>query len=478
MDVIQEKLSYKIGMLIILSVLLVLVSSGVYYISKFTRETNKRFENQLGAPASLMSTGKLKFDAVMDLKTMSNLIGDSVVRTLIVGLDQKIYYSNDSTFLDKHVADINFLSDIKVFDKPLDKPIFLSKDNGDKIVCIAPLSFEDGEYIGSLYMETDTNGMNSTKFELIITFAVGTLLSVIILSIIILYLFNLNITNKIQIILKGIKELTSGNLSASVDLVSQDELGQIATSINDLSAQIRTVVGEIMEETENLRSASTELNQSATGMSDDANQLASIAEEVASSMEEMVSTIQLNSSNALSTEQISKLAASEMENVGKYSGESLVYIKEIAQKILIINDIAFQTNLLALNAAVEAARAGEAGRGFSVVAAEVKKLADRSRVAADEIQRLSKTCVKQTEQSVNSVKSLEPEILKTVELVQEISIASKEQYSGAEQVNNALQSLNVITQKNTGNSEEMAAQATVLSGQAEKLTSIVSYFNL
>jgi methyl-accepting chemotaxis protein len=211
-------------------------------------------------------------------------------------------------------------------------------------------------------------------------------------------------------------------------------------------------------------------------MAEDANQLAAIAEEVASSMEEMVTNIQLNSQNAGETEKIAKIAAQEMTEVGKYSSESLNYIQEIAQKISIINDIAFQTNLLSLNAAVEAARAGEAGKGFSVVAAEVKKLADRSRVAADDIHRLSRTCVVQTEKSVESVKTLEPEIMKTVQLVQEISMASKEQNAGAEQVNMALQQLNQITQKNSNNSQSIANQAKDLEEQADKLSKLVAYF--
>jgi len=206
--------------------------------------------------------------------------------------------------------------------------------------------------------------------------------------------------------------------------------------------------------------------------------LAAIAEEVASSMEQMVTNIHLNADNASSTEKISKQAAKEMENVGKYSSESLNYIKEIAQKISIINDIAFQTNLLSLNAAVEAARAGEAGKGFSVVAAEVKKLADRSRLAADDIHKLSKTCVMQTEKSVNSVQVLEPEIMKTVQLVQEITVASAEQETGADQVNNALQQLNQITQKNSSNSQDIAAQANNLADQSNKLNDVISYFKL
>jgi methyl-accepting chemotaxis protein len=478
MNQFQEKLSIKIGALIIVSVILVLLSSGIYYISRFTSDTNSKFKKQLEAPAYLMSTGKLKYDAAMDTRTISSLVGDSVIHAIVVGVNKKIYYSNDPTIVDKMISDVPFLSGMNIFEKQLTEPIYPASDEENRAICVAPLLSADGKYLGFLYIATDTAAQNQSKTQLVLIFLIVTVVSVILLSIIILYLFNKYITQKIKIILSSIVEIKNGDLSKQIDVDSIDELGQIANSVNDLTSQVRIVVSDIIDETENLRVASVDLKNSASDLSSGATQLASIAEEVASSMEEMVSNIHMNANNALTTEQISKQASNEMEDVGKFSGESLNYIKEIAQKISIINDIAFQTNLLSLNAAVEAARAGDAGKGFSVVAAEVKKLADRSRVAADEIHRLSKICVAQTEKSVNSVKQLEPEILKTVQLVQEISVSSKEQNSGAEQVNNALQQLNMITQNNSSNSDGIASQASELSKQAEKLNDVVAYFRL
>lgn len=473
---VKERLSFKIGALIIITVILVLLSSGIFYISKFTSDTNKKFQKQLGAPAKLMSSGKLKYDAALDLKTMSSLVGDSVLHAAIIGVNQKIYYATDAEILDKNIDAVPFLKELNVFNSPLAEPIYATS-NG-KAICVAPLYFEDGKYLGYLYLATDTVTTEKSKTQLILIFLVVSLIAVAILSIIIIFLFNHYITSRIKTILRSLNEIKNGDLSQHIELNSIDELGQIADSVNSLTEQISTVVNEISTETDKLRSSSNVLNNSAEELSNDANQLASVAEEVASSMEQMVSNIHLNANNATSTEGIAKQAASEMENVGQFSNDSLNYIKEIAQKISIINDIAFQTNLLSLNAAVEAARAGDAGKGFSVVATEVKKLAERSRSAADEIHKLSKTCVTQTEKSVNSVKALEPEILKTVQLVQEISVASNEQNSGAEQVNTALQQLNQITQKNSGNSQDIASQANGLSEQASKLNDIVSFFKV
>ncbi len=475
---VQQRLSFKIGALIIAAVILVLFSSGVFYITRFTSDTNAKFQKQLTAPANLMSTGKLKYDAAMDLKTMSHLVGDSVIHAIIIGVNKKIYYANDSNLLDKNIDEVPFLKHLSIFDSPISEPFYSSSDNGKQVICVAPLYFDDGKYLGYLYLATDTAAMNKVKLNYILLFTIVSVVVVVLLSLMIIYLFNHFITRKIRLILKGINELTEGNLQAKINIHTNDELGQIANSVNELSNQISHVVENIQEETEHLRMASAELSASAQNLSEDANQLASIAEEVASSMEQMVTNIHLNANNALTTEQISKEAAKEMEEVGKYSSESLNYIKEIAQKISIINDIAFQTNLLSLNAAVEAARAGEAGKGFSVVAAEVKKLADRSRVAADDIHKLSKICVTQTEKSVSSVKALEPEIMKTVQLVQEISVASNEQNSGAEQINDALQQLNQITQKNSSNSQTIASQSVELSEQANKLNQVISYFKI
>jgi methyl-accepting chemotaxis protein len=195
-------------------------------------------------------------------------------------------------------------------------------------------------------------------------------------------------------------------------------------------------------------------------------------------MEEMVSNIQQNTDNAKQTENISGKATDSMLEMSKIGRESFDSIKTIAEKITIINDIAFQTNLLALNAAVEAARAGEHGRGFAVVAAEVRKLAERSKLAADEIGYLSKNSLKITEKTRESLDALVPEIQKTSQLVQEITAASIEQNSGADQINSAIQQLNVVTQQNAASSEEMATSAEELSSQAESLKEAVSFFKI
>jgi methyl-accepting chemotaxis protein len=153
-------------------------------------------------------------------------------------------------------------------------------------------------------------------------------------------------------------------------------------------------------------------------------------------------------------------------------------MKQIAEKISIIEEIARQTNLLALNAAIEAARAGEHGKGFAVVASEVRKLAERSQAAAGEIGSLSASSVGIAEEAGQMLQKLVPDIRKTAELVQEISAASNEQNTGAQQVNKAIQQLDTVVQQNASAAEEMASTAEELSSQALKLQDTIAFFRL
>lgn len=255
-----------------------------------------------------------------------------------------------------------------------------------------------------------------------------------------------------------------------------DELQVMQSSLGNMVTKLTNVVEDIRVNSRKIEVSSLDLENEAQTLSESTSEMASSTEEVSSAIEEMTANIHQNIESTKKAEDLSNKALISVEKSNDSTKRMNESMNKVAERISIIQSIATQTNILALNAAVEAARAGESGRGFSVVAAEVKKLAEKSKAAAEEIEKLSRKALMVSEVATSNLKDLVPVIKETSTLVMEVSTASSEQKFGIDQISSAIQEMNNGTQKNASQAEMLMTKSVDLNERASKLKSIVSFF--
>lgn len=275
-----------------------------------------------------------------------------------------------------------------------------------------------------------------------------------------------------------VQSIAEGNLSQKIEADYQGIFDDLKVDVNNTIDRLSQVVGDVQANSYQISTASKQVSTTADSLSQAASEQAASVEETSAAVEQMGASINQNSENSRVTDGIASESSKAATDGGEAVNGTVIAMKDIAEKIGIIEDIAYQTNMLALNAAIEAARAGEHGKGFAVVAAEVRKLAERSQIAASEISEVTGNSVKIAEMAGDLLTKMVPDIAKTAELVQEITAASEEQSGGVGQITGAMQQLDKVTQQNAASSEELAATAQELRSQAESLQGMVSFFQL
>ena len=273
---------------------------------------------------------------------------------------------------------------------------------------------------------------------------------------------------------RQIDRISNGDLSAAVHVRSTDD--QLSMAIQVMAEKLRDIITDIRTISEDVSDHAVDLRGSSGTIDQNAQRQSSSVGQAAAAMEEMAANIRQSTENASQTEGIASDAATNAQSTAAAVQEALEATRTIAEKVHVVREIARQTDLLALNAAVEAARAGEHGRGFSVVASEVRKLAERSAGAASEISELSNTTMGLAETANQTLGQLVGGIDNTSKLVSDISIASREQSIGADQINTAIRELDTIIKDNAEEASRVASSARKLDASTRSLMDLIGYF--
>jgi methyl-accepting chemotaxis protein len=391
-----------------------------------------------------------------------------------------VFHEIDSLFT-MHKTIMGLLSTFEAYDDPMVtfevEPMVVE---GGYVIKLSDEVIEEVSSLSTKYLvqyEESLQDMN-TNFSSFTWFTAIMSIILISASLIIGYVLYSTIVKPLSKGVSFAQAFGKGDLTARVDVNQNDEIGILAKELGSMAQNLKNTVVTIKQNALDLVSSGKSLRDSSQQLSRGSADQAASAEEVSTSIEEMVANIDQNTDNAIQTEKITVETAKEVNVANQLSAEAVKAMEDISERISIISDIAFQTNILALNAAVEAARAGEHGRGFSVVAAEVRKLAEKSKVAADDIVTLVSKGLKVSKEAGAKSKMLVPDIEKTTQLIKEIAAASMEQKTGADQINQAMQQLNMITQENASSSDMLTNSSEQLSDLAGNLQKAVEIFKI
>ncbi|MCR4715304.1 MAG: HAMP domain-containing protein [Treponemataceae bacterium] len=350
----------------------------------------------------------------------------------------------------------------------------------NSISCYFPLFNKKGEFVTTLYMGKPLTVVELVALMIFKPLVIVSIISLVIALVLLMILITRKISKPLHVINKAVINLSSGNgdLTYRLPENGNDEFTQVTRGVNAFIELLQSTIIKVQNIADEVLKGSAQISSSSQSISAGASEQAVSTEQMSATMEEIASNISQTADNAEKTRTIAVSTCAEGKEGSEAVSSAVDAVKKITSKIAVIQDITSQTNLLALNAAIEAARAGEAGKGFAVVANEVRKLAERTKEAATDIIELSKQTLVAADGAGNKIQHVVPEIEKTTGLIEEISVACREQTLGASQISEAIQQLDSVVQQNASSSEELAAMAEELSASANELVSTAGIFKV
>jgi methyl-accepting chemotaxis protein len=289
-----------------------------------------------------------------------------------------------------------------------------------------------------------------------------------------------NISTPVATMLSSLRDMArgEGDLTRRAPIISKDEIGQMGQSFNTFIGKLEDIILDIRHGAGNLATASSQVSASSQSLSQGTSEISATVSQTTSRLSRLSELVAENAETTREMEEMATKGAADAEESGKAVNETVGAMAAIVSKISIIEDIAYKTHLLSMNAAIEAALAGEHGRGFAVLSTEVRRLADTSRKAAEEVSHLASSSLNVAERSGKLIRELVPSIRRTAHLVQKVASASQEQARGIGEINGAFRQVEQVTQGHSAASEELSSTAEEMAAQAEMMSDLVGSFRV